>query len=78
MGEGQPQVTTTPELSLDIADNEDISRVFSRFEWKSFLNGGYIIRAVLNDPHWQLLTGINQDYLDKAKKTLGIKILVGK
>lgn len=68
MGEGRPKVSHAPNLSLEIAGNEDISRLFTKFEWKSFLNGGYIIKASVYDPYWQGLRSIIEDYLKTARK----------
>lgn len=65
---GEPKVSA-PDLKLTIADGQDVSHMFERFEWKSFTNGGYIIRARLIDPNWNIIKKFaTQGYLQKGRK----------
>jgi len=58
-----------PILYLTIAGREDTGRLFTKFEWKSMVNGGYIIRAKLQDSDWLMLQGIATEfYLQKGRK----------
>lgn len=61
-------ISQTPNLFLKIG-SEDVGDMFLKFEWKSFTNGGYIIRAKLHDAVWSKLRDIaTQFYLDKGRK----------
>ena len=63
------QVGVAPKLYIRLADGDDIGFMFTRFEWASFVNGGYIIRATLQDPYWNRLKQFAIDgYLDKGRK----------
>ena len=62
-------VSSHPDLYLSIAGGEDVGGLFTKFEWKSFTNGGYIIRAKLHDPAWLKLNDVaTQFYLDKGRR----------
>ena len=66
----RPQVALAPNVSLKIAGGEDIGYMFIRFEWKSFVNGGYVIKASLEDPEYSQLGRIVKDYyLDKGRRS---------
>lgn len=67
---GEPKISTHPEIFLSIAGGPDLGEHFLSFEWKSFTNGGYIIRAKLQDSYWNILTDIaTQFYLDKGRRS---------
>jgi hypothetical protein len=66
-----PPLTHAPKLYCVIseagkggskAQTEDLGNWFTRFEWASFLNSGYIIRARIKDPHWDILKKLAVDY----------------
>jgi hypothetical protein len=62
-------VGITPLIYLKIAGGEDIGKYFMKFEWKSFTNGGYVIRAKTSDGYWHKLKDIaTQFYLDKGRR----------
>ena len=62
-------VSSHPDLYLTVASGENIGELFTKFEWKSFTNGGYVIRAKLVDPAWLKLSDIaTQYYLDKGRR----------
>lgn len=61
-------VSEAPKIFLTIDDSPDFGYMFSRFEWRSFTNGGYIIRCKLQDPYWQILLSLINDYLRKGRK----------
>lgn len=62
-------VSFNPQLTISIADGPDIGRQFTRFEWASFTNGGYIIRATLEDPYWNILKDFaTEGYLARGRK----------
>lgn len=66
---GQPKISVNPELFLSIADGPDVGHMFERFEWQSFTNGGYVIRARLQDPYWNILKRFaTETYLRKGRK----------
>jgi hypothetical protein len=61
-----------PGLYLKIEDEEDVgnegANVWSQFEWESFTNHGYIIRATIQDPGWRRLGKIATTYLRDGRK----------
>ena len=70
---GEPKISHNPQLYLTIgqdgAEGPDVGFMFEKFEWKSFTNGGYIIRARLRDPYWNILKNIaTKFYLDKGRR----------
>jgi hypothetical protein len=63
------QISSHPEVYLKIEDGPDIGYMFTKMEWKSFTNGGYVIRARLEDPKWNILKSIATDfYLEKGRR----------
>ena len=67
---GQPQISAAPQLFLQIAGGPNIGELFEKFEWKSFTNGGYIIRAKMVDPYWNILKNVaTQFYLNKGRRS---------
>lgn len=66
---GEPKTAVRPKLTLSIADGPDIGGICSRFEWASFINGGYIIKAKLVDNGYNFLKDVaTKGYLDKGRK----------
>ena len=65
---GRPEVGHGPILQLTVAGVEDVADEFHRFEWKSFTNGGYIIRAKIDDPYWNILREMAQSYLRDGRQ----------
>lgn len=62
-------VGTHPRLFITIGGGEDVGHLMQKFEWKSFTNGGYIIRAKLYDTGFNQLKDIaTRFYLDKGMK----------
>lgn len=62
-------ISFTPKLRIKVADGDDVGHEFSRFEWASFTNGGYVIRATLKDPYWNILKDFaTKNYLAKGRK----------
>ena len=62
---------STHFAKLIIAGGEEIGfRQMLAFEWKSFVNGGYIVRAKISDPNLKILkeSVVTQGYLDKARQ----------
>lgn len=58
-----------PTLFLTIGGGPDVGYLFERFEWKSFTNGGYIVRGKLSDSYWKKLRDIaTKFYLEKGRK----------
>ena len=67
---GEPKISHHPVIFLSIEGGPDIGEQHIKFEWKSFTNGGYIIRAKLQDAYWNILTDIaTQFYLDKGRRS---------
>ena len=49
-------------IDLFIGDStENWGRLVSRFEWKSMVNGGFIVKVRLEDPYFQMLDTIIED-----------------
>ena len=69
---GQPNVTVShaPKLFLRIAGGTDMGTQFTKFEWAAFTNGGFVVRAQLWDPYWEILKKFvtTQEYLDKGRR----------
>jgi hypothetical protein len=66
-----PQVETThaPDLYLKVAGGDEIGYNFLGFEWMAFVNGGFVIRATIADPDWNILRKLATEfYLKKARK----------
>ena len=49
---GEPKATHKPMIELSIADGGDIGFNIEKFEWASFVNGGYIVRGRVHDPYF--------------------------
>lgn len=66
---GQPKKGIAPELSLTIGDSGEIGYMFQNFEWMSFTNGGYVVRARVLDPNWTILKKrlVNDKFLQSAR-----------
>lgn len=66
---GNPKSTAKPLVVIKIADGPDIGTKFTRLEWSSFINGGYIIHAQLSDPNFNLLKDLaTKGYLKDGRK----------
>jgi hypothetical protein len=66
---GEPRQSTHPEIYLRIAGGPNIGDLFQKLEWKSFTNGGYIIRARISDSYWNVLHKLATDfYLAKGRR----------
>jgi hypothetical protein len=62
------QIGVAPTLSLQIEGGQDFSKNFEKFEWASFINSGYIIRAKIVDPYFGILRDVaTKEYLEKAR-----------
>jgi len=69
MAKGKPKVSHTAVLNVTVADGPDIGYQIKRFEWRSFVNGGYIIRAKFYDTWWKTLKDLaTQFYLRKGRR----------
>ena len=65
----QVQSSPHPELYLALEDNPNIGDSYKTFEWKSFINNGYVIRAKLADQGWGTLKQFASSiYLNMAAK----------
>lgn len=62
------EVGSGPVIDVRIADVEDLPDNIRKFEWKSFTNGGYIIRARIEDPYWNILRQMALNYLKSGRK----------
>ena len=66
---GEPQIGLAPQVYIQIAGGPNVGSLFEKFEWRAFTNGGYVIRAKLVDPWWNILKNIaTQFYLNKGRK----------
>lgn len=64
-----PISAVAPRVSLTIADGKDIGPNFTKFEWVSFANGGYIIRARVSDPFFNYLRDVAiRGYLKEGRE----------
>ncbi len=63
------QITQVPKIYLTLADGQNIEALVIKFEWKSFTNGGYIIKARCMDNYWTILQKFATDtYLKDGRK----------
>lgn len=66
---GSPLAAIAPTMSISIADGQDIGGNFTKFEWASFVNGGYIIRARISDPFFNYLKNLAvRGYLKEGRE----------
>lgn len=66
---GEPKTTHKPAIELSIADGSDIGFNLVKFEWASFINGGYIIRGKIKDPYFNLLKDLaTKGYLKEGRQ----------
>lgn len=59
-----------PFVELKINGSRDIGNQLLAFEWKSFVNGGYVVRAKVSDPYFRVLRefGVTNNYLQNARQ----------
>jgi hypothetical protein len=55
---GSPTTSAAPVMTISIAGGADIGQNLTKFEWASFVNGGYIIRAKVSDPFFNYLKNL--------------------
>ena len=66
---GEPKTTHKPAIELSIAGGNDIGFNILKFEWASFINGGYIIRGKVKDPYFNLLKDLaTKGYLKEGRQ----------
>lgn len=66
---GNPKSTGKPKVIIKIADGPNIGDKFTRLEWGSFVNGGYVIRAQVSDPYFNVLNDLAvKGYLKKGRQ----------
>jgi hypothetical protein len=64
-----PESSVVPVVSISIADGPDIGANLTKFEWVSFVNGGYIIRAKISDPFFNYLKNVSvRGYLKEGRE----------
>lgn len=63
-----PIIGHGPILKLTVAGVPELAEEWHKFEWKSFVNGGYIIRAQISDPYWNILRQMSQQYLQQGRR----------
>lgn len=69
MAETKHPISHHPQLYISIADGPDVGDMFTKFIWRAFTNGGYSIRATLEDPYWKILKNLAiRGYLKKGRK----------
>jgi len=62
------QVTAKPSIELSIAGSVNLVEKYEKFEWISFVNGGYIIRGKIDDSWWKTIRKLATDrYLQKGR-----------
>jgi len=62
------QVTAKPGIELSVAGSPDLVAKFERFEWMSFVNGGYVVRGKIDDSWWKTVRRLATDrYLQKGR-----------
>lgn len=67
-----------PKVEIRIADGDDIGGDFTKLEWTSFVNGGYIIRAKVTDPWFNKLKKLaTEGYLKEGRsKAAPVKVRI--
>jgi len=65
------KTTSAPKVTLKIAGGKEVGvNHMIAFEWKAFVNNGYIIRAKVSDPYFRIMKEftINKQYLANARQ----------
>jgi hypothetical protein len=77
-GQGDPKTTLIPYATIMIDGGPDTGLHYTKFEWASFVNGGYIIRAQIQDPYGNSLQKLATDqYLaDGRRKETEVKFKI--
>jgi len=59
-----------PEVFVTISGSSNIGSEILSFEWKSFVNGGYIVRAKVHDPYLRLIRKLlkENNFLKEARQ----------
>lgn len=72
VAEAKPQVTVIFDgLDNTPSSNRDWGFMYSSFEFKAMVNGGYIVRVTLTDPHFILLNDlITAGFLQRSRTTV--------
>lgn len=66
---GDPISSSGMTVFISIAGGPDIGIDYTRFEWASFVNGGYIIRARVSDPWFNFLKDLaTKGYLAEGRE----------
>ena len=75
---GDPKRTHKPIVEISISGGGDIGFNLTKFEWASFINGGYIIRAKISDPYFNILKDLaTKGYLkDGRQKETEVKFRI--
>jgi hypothetical protein len=75
---GEPIRTHKPIVEISIDGGSDIGANFTKFEWASFNNGGYIIKAKIFDPYFNILKNLaTKGYLkDGRQKETEVKFRI--
>lgn len=62
----EKQIIHRAVLELNVG-GEEVGDKMAAFEWSSFINGGYIIKATINDPYFNILTNVSKSYLKDGR-----------
>lgn len=66
---GEPKITHKPIIELSIDGGADIGFNVQKFEWASFVNGGYIVRGKIHDPYFNILKNLaTKGYLKDGRE----------
>lgn len=76
---GNPKSTAKPFVKIMIDGGPDVGLKFTKLEWSSFINGGYIVRAKISDPYFAIVKDLaTKGYLrDGRQKETEVKFQIG-
>jgi hypothetical protein len=55
------------KIELSVDGGNDIGGHVTQFEWSSFINGGYVVKASVQDPYFNILTETSKKYLSDGR-----------
>lgn len=71
----RPQITVIFDLPGSGLADRDVGKMFSKFEFKGMVNGGYIIKAKLSDPNFNIFNLLVDSGYFKEARTRPVPII---
>lgn len=62
------QVGAKPSVEISVAGGPNIETKYTKFEWASFVNGGYVIKGEIDDSWWNTISNLaTNSYLREGR-----------